>query len=84
MLALHSLAGSFASPLLTPDPYCTPAAWARLKVAEQVERIHAGGDGDGDEGKLLIPASYTPGVTLIAKKGSDAARKLAEAAGRGP
>lgn len=57
--------------------------WARLRVAEQVERIWADGEGDGAEGKLTIPASYTPGVTLIAVKGSEAAKRL-ESAGNGP
>ena len=57
--------------------------WAALRVAEQVERMRKGGPGDGPDGKLVIPASYTPGVTLIAPADSEAAAQLA-AAGSGP
>ena len=53
-------------------------AWAELKVAEQVAAIQAGRRGDGDDGKLKIPASYTPGITLIAAAGTEAGRRLQE------
>jgi ribosomal protein S18 acetylase RimI-like enzyme len=60
-------------------------AWAKLKVAEQVERMKSGrGHGDGADGKLVIPASYTPGITVIAPRGSKAARRLLEESGQGP
>ena len=59
-------------------------AWAALRVAEQVQAIEQGGEGEGEDGKLRIPASYTPGITLIAKAGSEAAAKMQRAAGQGP
>ena len=52
-------------------------------MAAAQERMLAGGKGDGADGKLAIPASYTPGITVIASKGSEAARRLEEG-GRGP
>ena len=52
-------------------------AWAN--VPAQVERMRKGGSGDGADGKLLIPASYTPGLTLIARTGSEAAKRLGTA-----
>jgi hypothetical protein len=57
--------------------------WAALQVAEQVATLMAGGKARGADDRLVIPASYTPGLTLIAQKGSEAASALA-AAGRGP
>ena len=52
-------------------------AWAALRVAEQIEELLAGGTPRGLHGRITIPASYTPGVTLLAKAGSDAAAFLA-------
>jgi len=61
-------------------------AWAKLQVAEQVEGMmnkHGGAGGRGSDGKLMIPASYTPGLTLIAMAGSPAAARM-EAGGEPP
>lgn len=55
----------------------TAPKWAQLDVAGQVEAMMGSGDSSGD--KLAIPASYIPGVTLIAPTGSEAARKLEQA-----
>ena len=68
--------------------------WAQYAVAEQIEALVAreGGHGDGrraacrfddDEAKLRIPASYTPGLTLIAPTGSEAAQRIATQRGEG-
>jgi len=57
--------------------------WAALQVAEQIEEVMAGGVARGDGDRVVIPASYTPGITLIAKVGSEAATQL-RAIGLGP
>ena len=37
---------------------------------------HGGKGGRGGDGRLAIPASYTPGLTLIAVEGSPAAARM--------
>ena len=54
--------------------------WAALKVADQVEEVMAGKKARGAHDRVIIPASYTPGITLIAKNGSEAAQRIAEGA----
>ena len=48
------------------------------EVAEQVAEVIAGKRARGDNDRIVIPASYTPGITLIAKVGTEAARQLEE------
>ena len=60
--------------------------WSRMQVAEQVEALLADGASRSAEAsrpaeRLAIPASYTPGLTLIACAGSEAARRMEAGAG---
>ena len=55
--------------------------WAALDVAGNVERLIEDKDrgSASADGRLAIPASYLPGVTLICQTGSEAAKLLQEA-----
>ena len=55
------------------------ARWAALDTAGHIEAMAAADDERSDR-RLAIPASYIPGVTLIAASGSECAKALEEAA----
>lgn len=52
--------------------------WAQLDVAAQVERL-VETRGRAEREQVAIPASYVPGVTLVAHAGSECARQLQQA-----
>jgi len=53
--------------------------WAKFDVVGQVEKLMKMTAHDSHSHRIAIPASYVPGVTMIAPAGSGAARKVREA-----